>query len=80
MNEDLVVWGMCAAVILLITILSYFTHLAFKPKEKEKGAVPTVATMKWLRELKKRTFFPGIFRSLASSRASRVAIEEEVQG
>jgi hypothetical protein len=78
MNEDLIVWGMCAGVILLITILSYVTHLAFKPKEKDKGTA-TMATMKWLRELKKRTTFPGIFRSLTSSRASRVAIEEDVQ-
>jgi hypothetical protein len=74
MNEDLVVWGLCAGVILFITFLSYITHLSFKPREKERaGATPTAATLKWFRELKKRTIFPGIFRNLATSHgASRI--------
>lgn len=77
MNDDAIVWTMCAGVILLITFLSYITHLAFKPKDSQRSP-PTAATMKWLRELKKRTTFPGIFRSLTTSRRpTKIAVEQE---
>lgn len=76
MNEDLIVWGMCGGVIILITILSYITHLYFKPKETKQTISPTPTTLKWIKQLQKRTVFPGVIRSLFTSRGARVSIEE----
>lgn len=75
MNEDLIIWGMCGAVLLSITILSYITHLIFKPKET-KPINPTPATLKWVKQLRKRSVFPGVIRSLFTSNGARVSIEE----
>ena len=76
MNEDLIVWGMCCGVLLMITILSYLTHLYFKPKEA-KVTTPTAATIKWATKLRRKSVYPGVIRSLLSSNVARVSIEEQ---
>ncbi len=53
-NEDAIVWGLSAGLLILIAVLAYLTHLKFKYNDKS-GIAPSQDAIKWVRALRKKS-------------------------